>query len=45
MDDDAEAPLGWSPSFTARGVLWQCPECVRAHVRDIETKLPEEYWE
>jgi hypothetical protein len=28
-----------------RGVLrWLCPECSRAHVRDIEGKLPVEYW-
>ncbi|WP_116051715.1 hypothetical protein [Amycolatopsis palatopharyngis] len=28
-----------------RGVLrWLCPDCARAHVRDIEGKLPTEYW-
>ncbi|MBB5957382.1 hypothetical protein FHS29_003977 [Saccharothrix tamanrassetensis] len=23
---------------------WLCHECARAHVRDIEGKLPAEYW-
>ncbi|SFP10880.1 hypothetical protein SAMN05421810_101970 [Amycolatopsis arida] len=23
---------------------WWCPRCARAHVRDIEGKLPSEYW-
>ncbi|MBO0839236.1 MAG: hypothetical protein J2O49_00215 [Sciscionella sp.] len=23
---------------------WLCPRCARAHVRDIEGKLPSEYW-
>ncbi|WP_199442571.1 hypothetical protein [Umezawaea beigongshangensis] len=23
---------------------WLCPDCARAHVRDIESKLPDEHW-
>ncbi|GLZ41641.1 hypothetical protein [Actinokineospora sp. NBRC 105648] len=26
------------------GNRWLCPECGRRHVRDIEGKLPAEYW-
>jgi hypothetical protein len=44
VEGDA-VPLGWSPNFTERGVLWQCGDCVREHVRNIEAKLPEELWE
>jgi hypothetical protein len=39
----AEA-MSWS-SERDRGVLrWLCPNCARAHVREIEGKLPVEYW-
>ena len=38
-------PEGWSFSFERGGVLYQCLECVRANIRSIEGKLPEEYWE
>ena len=44
MEGD-EVPLGWSLAFTERGALWQCQDCVREHVRSIEAKLPEEFWE
>jgi hypothetical protein len=27
-----------------RGQRWLCPACARQHVRDIEGKLPAEYW-
>ncbi|GDY33209.1 hypothetical protein [Gandjariella thermophila] len=23
---------------------WLCPQCARTHVRDIEGKLPSDYW-
>jgi hypothetical protein len=32
-------------STRERGTLrWLCPDCARQHVRDIEGKLPDEYW-
>lgn len=40
-----DVPPGWSLSFTERGVLFQCAQCVRDNIRAIEAKLPEEYWE
>jgi transposase len=27
-----------------RGRRWLCPACARTHARDIEGKLPDEYW-
>lgn len=38
-------PEGWSFAFERGGVTYQCVECVRANIRSIEGKLPEEYWE
>ncbi|MGA6166930.1 hypothetical protein [Amycolatopsis magusensis] len=41
--DPAEA-MTWSTQVD-RGVRrWLCPNCSRNHVRDIEGKLPDEYW-
>lgn len=44
----ADAPpaeaLAWSTQNDPSGVSWLCPACARAHVRDIEGKLPDEYW-
>jgi hypothetical protein len=32
-------------STRERGTIrWLCPDCARRHVRDIEGKLPDEYW-
>jgi hypothetical protein len=43
-DDAPAAALAWV-STRERGVLrWLCPDCARQHVRDIEAKLPDEYW-
>lgn len=39
----AEA-LAWSMENDGRGQSWLCPACARTHVRDIEGKLPDEYW-
>jgi hypothetical protein len=36
--------LAWVVENTARGQVWLCPACARTHVRDIEGKLPDEYW-
>jgi hypothetical protein len=42
--DDPATALAWV-STRERGVLrWLCPDCARQHVRDIEGKLPDEYW-
>ncbi len=38
-------PEGWSFATDRRRVEYQCPNCVRANIRAIEGKLPEEYWE
>ena len=40
-------PTGWSIMTDNRNnrVEYQCPKCVRANIRSIEGKLPEEYWE
>lgn len=43
-EQDPALVLAWV-SETERGVLrWLCPRCAREHVRDIEGKLPAEYW-
>jgi hypothetical protein len=39
----AEA-MSWSSERDRGRLTWLCPECSRAHVRDIEGKLPVEYW-
>jgi hypothetical protein len=44
-DADGEGlPLGWSLATTPRGVERLCLGCTRAHVRDIEAKLDEDWW-
>jgi hypothetical protein len=44
-DADGEGlPLGWSLVTTARGTGRLCLGCTRAHVRDIEAKLDEDWW-
>jgi hypothetical protein len=43
---DDVMPLGWSFGIETDGRLtYACPDCVRANIRAIEGKLPEEYWE
>jgi transposase len=36
--------LAWAMTHDERGRTWLCPGCTRAHTRDIEGKLPDEYW-
>jgi len=36
--------LAWSSERVGGGVRWLCHVCAKAHVRDIEGKLPDEYW-
>lgn len=39
-------PEGWSMDVDRHGrTAFQCATCVRANIRAIEGKLPEEYWE
>lgn len=44
----ADAPpleaLAWVVESGQDGQRWLCPDCARKHVRDIEGKLPDEYW-
>jgi hypothetical protein len=37
-------PMGWSSSVDAAGQHWLCPECTRANVRAIESKLDRNWW-
>jgi hypothetical protein len=37
--------LAWARERDADGrEHWLCPPCARRHVRDIEAKLPREWW-
>jgi hypothetical protein len=36
--------LEWVLERQDGGVRWLCPDCAREHLRDIEGKLPHEYW-
>lgn len=36
--------LAWVSESGKDGRRWLCPECARKHVRDIEGKLPDDYW-
>ena len=36
--------LAWACDRQGDRTTWLCPACARAHVRDIEGKLPEAYW-
>jgi hypothetical protein len=38
-------PEGWSFSVEDGRVRHQCQACVRANIRAIEAKLPQEWWE
>jgi hypothetical protein len=43
-DEDPATVLAWVSSRERGGLRWLCPDCARQHVRDIEGKLPDEYW-
>ncbi|WAL64758.1 hypothetical protein ORV05_27965 [Amycolatopsis cynarae] len=43
-EDDPSAALAWVFERVKGGVRWLCVRCARDHARDIEGKLPEEYW-
>jgi hypothetical protein len=38
-------PAGWSIATEGERVEFLCVRCVRANLRAIEGKLPQEYWE
>lgn len=42
--EDPTAALAWVASRERGTQTWLCPDCARQHVRDIEGKLPDEYW-
>jgi hypothetical protein len=41
---DDGLPEGWSLDATGRRTAFLCGGCTRAHVRDIEARLSEEWW-
>ena len=43
-DDDPATALAWVSTREQGTIRWLCPDCARRHVRDIEGKLPDEYW-
>jgi len=36
--------LTWVSEHERRGMRWLCPDCARVHVRDIESKLDQDWW-
>ncbi|RZQ59283.1 hypothetical protein [Amycolatopsis suaedae] len=42
--DSTLSALAWSAQHERGTVRWLCPDCARKHVRDIEAKLPDEFW-
>ncbi|WP_409183024.1 hypothetical protein F9C11_00720 [Amycolatopsis sp. VS8301801F10] len=43
-ETDPLATLAWVSTKENGEHRWLCPDCARTHVRDIEGKLPDEYW-
>lgn len=43
-DQNPAARLAWVSEREGDRTRWLCAQCARAHVRDIEGKLPSEYW-
>jgi hypothetical protein len=39
-----EEALAWTMTNDKQARSWLCPQCARTHTRDIEAKLPDEYW-
>jgi hypothetical protein len=40
-DQDAVTALAW---VYEPGDRWLCPRCARTQIREIESKLPDEWW-
>lgn len=36
--------LAWVAERDSGRTLWLCPTCAHTHARDIEAKLPHDYW-
>ncbi|MBB4685923.1 hypothetical protein [Amycolatopsis jiangsuensis] len=43
-ETDTLAALAWACTKENGTERWLCPGCARNHARDIEGKLPDEYW-
>lgn len=43
-DEEPTQTLAWVSTREKNVVRWMCPTCARLHTRDIEGKLPDEYW-
>jgi hypothetical protein len=44
-DTTHPSSLAWGRERMPDGrVFWLCPDCARQHLRDIEAKLPFEWW-
>jgi hypothetical protein len=43
-DPDAGDAIAWGLDREDGELRWLCPSCVREHARDIEAKLPGEWW-
>ncbi|PRY29148.1 hypothetical protein [Umezawaea tangerina] len=41
---DPAQRLAWVSQTDNGTRTWLCPTCARAHVRDMESKLPIDYW-
>lgn len=41
---DPALAMAWVSEREDGRTRWLCPGCARTHVRDIEGKLPSEYW-
>lgn len=42
--DTVAGARGWMSESVDGALRWLCPACVRRYLRDIEGKLPTEYW-
>lgn len=43
-DQEPALSLAWVSEREDGRTRWLCSQCARTYVRDIESKLPSEYW-
>ncbi|WP_154761456.1 hypothetical protein [Amycolatopsis pithecellobii] len=43
-EEEPALALAWVSERDRGGVRWLCLRCAREHTRDIEGRLPAEYW-